>query len=96
MENTLVSESEDLSTIEEYRVKDGKIEARIVNAGISDERSAHEAEWTEVSAEQLSNHVLSNTDVARWLERNLGWRHLLRACVGQQANQDETNQMDRD
>ena len=81
MEKTLVPESENLSTTKEYRVHDGRIEARILNDG-----SAHEAKWTEVSAEQLSSHVLANTAIARWLERNLGWRRLLRACVGEGAN----------
>jgi hypothetical protein len=34
----------------------------------------------------LSSHVRGNTPVARWLERSLGWRRLLRACVGQYSS----------
>ena len=41
-----------------------------------------ESAWWELTPEQLSNHVRRNTAVARWLERTLGWRPLLRACVG--------------
>ena len=54
-----------------------KIEARILGGG-----PEQKSDWRVVSSEQLSSHVMSNTAVARWLERNLGWRRLLRACVG--------------
>jgi hypothetical protein len=37
----------------------------------------------ELTPEQLCIHVRRNTAVARWVERTLGWRPLLRACVGQ-------------
>jgi hypothetical protein len=70
--------------VKEYRIHDGKIEARILDGGSA------QADWTEVSSEQLSSHVQCNTAVARWLERKLGWRRLLRACVGQ-----EPDEMDR-
>jgi len=91
MENTLVSESTNLPTATEYRVRDGKVEARMLDGG-----PAHdEADWTEVSSEQLSSHVLSNTDVARWLEQNLGWRRLLRACVGEEQNEVDYKSGDR-
>lgn len=63
------------SPVEEYRLNDGKVEARVL-----DYRSERKTGWREVSPAQLSRHV--NTNVARWLERNLGWRRLLRACVG--------------
>jgi hypothetical protein len=65
------------SPIEEYRIHDGKVEARVPA-----DRSESKAVWRRVSPEQLSRHVKDNTDIARWLERNLGWRQLLRACVG--------------
>jgi hypothetical protein len=61
----------------EYRIKDGKVEARVLDRG-----TAHDV-WSELSPEQLSSHVRGNTPVARWLEQSLGWRRLLRACVGQ-------------
>ena len=84
MENTLVPESASFFTPKEYRIHDGKVEARTLNGG-----RTHEEDWTEVSSEQLSSHVLCNTAVARWLERNLGWRRLLRACVGEQLNETD-------
>ena len=63
--------------IKEYRISDEKFEARILDGG-----PEQESDWRIVSSEQLSSHVKSNTAVARWLETNLGWRRLLRACVG--------------
>jgi hypothetical protein len=62
----------------EYRIKDGKVEAMVLHRG-----SVTNGVWRELSAEQLSSHVRRNTAVARWLEQRLGWRRLLRACVGQ-------------
>jgi hypothetical protein len=62
----------------EYRIKDGKVEARVLDHG-----SARNHMWQELSPEQLSGHVKRNTAVARWLEQRLGWRRLLRACHGQ-------------
>jgi hypothetical protein len=73
-----ILESMDHSAVKEYRIKDGKVEARILDCG-SDQESA----WWELTPEQLSIHVRRNTAVARWVERTLGWRPLLRACVGQ-------------
>ena len=70
------------STPREYRIRDGKVEARDLDKG-----RAKEEDWTEVSSEQLSTHVLRNTPTARWLERNMGWRRLLRACVGEEPSQ---------
>jgi hypothetical protein len=61
---------------EEYRIRNGKVEARVLGSG-------QDGAWSELSPEQLSTHVRRNTTVARWLERSLGWRRLLRACVGQ-------------
>ena len=75
MENMELLELVDRFPIKEYRISHEKIEARILDGG-------QESDWRVVSSEQLSSHVKSNTAVARWLERNLGWRRLLRACVG--------------
>ena len=77
MENMQFLEFVDRFPINEYRISDEKIEARILDGG-----PEQESDWRVVSSEQLSSHVKSNTAVARWLERNLGWRRLLRACVG--------------
>jgi hypothetical protein len=68
--------------IEDYRINDGKVEARIRS-----DKSENKTAWRRVSPEQLSRHVKDNTAVARWLERNLGWRRLLRACVGFDPNE---------
>ena len=82
MESTRDAEAAIFSTPREYRIRDGKVEARDLDKG-----RAKEEDWTEVSSEQLSTHVLRNTPTARWLERNLGWRRLLRACVGEKPSQ---------
>jgi hypothetical protein len=44
-----------------------------------------ESVWWELSPEELSSHVRRNTWLAQWLERNFGWRRLLRACAGMEA-----------
>ena len=77
MENMPLFEFVDRFPAKEYRISDEKVEARILVGG-----PEQESDWRVVSSEQLSSHVKSNTAVARWLERNLGWRRLLRACVG--------------
>src|SRR5258705_5607703 len=78
MEELQFREFVDHFPVKEYRIKDGQVEARILDGG-----SEQESDWRTVSSDQLSSHVKSNTTVARWLERNLGWRRLLRACVHQ-------------
>jgi hypothetical protein len=82
MESTRDTEVAIFSTPREYRIHDGKVEARDLDTG-----RVREEDWTEVSSEQLSTHVLRNTVIARWLERNMGWRRLLWACVGEEPSQ---------
>jgi hypothetical protein len=61
----------------EYRIKRGSVEVRTFDC-----ESDHMGIWSRLTPEQLSTHVKHHTVVARWLERRLGWRRLLRACVG--------------
>jgi hypothetical protein len=63
--------------VQEYRVHNGKVESRVL-----DYRRERHTGWTELSPAQLSSHVKRNTKIAQWLEQELGWRGLLRACVG--------------
>ena len=77
MEQSQLREFVDHFPVREYRIQDGQVEARILDGG-----PGQESGWKIVSSERLSSHVKNNTAVARWLERNLGWRRLLRACVG--------------
>ena len=77
MKNVQLLEFVDRFPVKEYRISDEKIETRILDGG-----SEQASDWRVVSSEQLSSHVKSNTALARWLERRLGWRRLLRACVG--------------
>jgi len=75
-------ESTDGSPVKEYRVKDGNVEVRTLGSeGRSDRHT--ENVWWRLTPEQLSIHVERNSVVAQWLERRLGWRRLLQACVGE-------------
>ena len=84
MGNTYLVEVESINYCpepeKEYRIKDEKVEARVLDRG-----SARDAVWRPLSPEQLSSHVRRNTAVARWLEQRLRCRRLLRACIGQQS-----------
>jgi len=75
-------EAENGSEIEEYRVDNGKVEVRTLRSfGLS---GLHEVSWRQLTSQHLRSHVERNTVVAQWLERRLGWRRLLQACVGQE------------
>ena len=76
-------ESGDGSPAKEYRIEDGEVEVRTLDPeGGSVRRTGNV--WWRVTPEELSIHVESNTLVAQWLERRLGWRRLLQACVGEE------------
>jgi hypothetical protein len=75
-------ESGDGSPAKEYRIEDGNVEVRTLDPGGGSVRRTGSV-WSRLTSEQLSNHVEHNTVVAQWLERRLGWRRLLQACVGQ-------------
>ena len=70
-------ESGDGSSAKEYRIEDGNVEVRRRRTG---------SIWWRLTPQQLRIHVERNTVVAQWLERRLGWRRLLQACVGQEPS----------
>jgi hypothetical protein len=72
-------EAQNGSDIEEYRVDHGRVEVRSGRSVGPDELC--ETYWRPLTPQQLRTHVERNTVVAQWLERRLGWRPLLRACV---------------
>lgn len=72
-------ESDNGSATHEYRIDNGIVEVRSLRSAI--ECEAHSSDWRRVTRQQLRNHVERNTVVAQWLERRLGWRRLLQACV---------------
>jgi hypothetical protein len=72
-------EAQSGSDIEEYRVYHGRVEVRSGRSVGPDELS--ETGWGQLTPQQLRTHVERNTVVAQWLERRLGWRPLLQACV---------------
>lgn len=82
MSRRLLVESDDGSPAREYRIAGEKVEVRIfpLEGGLA---TRAESLFRQLTPEQLSTHVERNTVVAKWLERRLGWRRLLRACVGE-------------
>jgi hypothetical protein len=81
-------ESGNGSPAKEYRIEDGNVEVRMLDPEDRSDRSDLCAGtiWSRLTPEQLSIHVECNTVVAQWLERRLGWRRLLQACVGQEPS----------
>ena len=69
----------------EYRIEDGNVEGRTLDPEGGSPRHTGSV-WWRLTPEQLSIHLECNTVVAQWLERRLGWRRLLQACVGQEAS----------
>jgi hypothetical protein len=81
----LLLESGDGSPAREYRIEDGNVEVRTLDPEGGSVRSTGSV-WWRLTREQLSTHVEHNTVVAWWLERRLGWRRLLQACVEQEPS----------
>jgi hypothetical protein len=81
-------ESGNGSPAKEYRIEDGNVEVRMLDPEDGSDRSDRctGSIWSRLTPEQLSIHVERNTVVAKWLERRLGWRRLLQACVGQEPS----------
>jgi len=77
-------ESGNGSPAKEYRVEGGKVDVRTLDPQGRSDRRRTGSVWWRLTPEQLSIHVERNTVVAQWLERRLGWRRLLQACVGQE------------
>ncbi len=63
----------------EYRIKNGRIEVRKLQPKYSHDS---QPEWQPMTPEQLRMHVECKSVVAEWLQHRLGWRRLLRACLG--------------
>src|SRR5260370_5754270 len=72
-------EAADGSATKQYRIDDGKVEVRTLH--LHSGYDPPESSWHRLTPQQLSTHVERNTVVAQWLERRLGWRRLLQACV---------------
>ena len=80
-------EAVDGSAVEEYPIHDGDVEVRKLRQPVEEIR--HGVVWHRLTAGQLSSHVYGNTVVAQWLQRRLGWRRLLRACVDEPHLHDD-------
>lgn len=77
-------EAADGSATKQYRIDDGKVEVRSLHSHSG--YDPPESSWHRLTPQQLSTHVERNTVVAQWLERRLGWRRLLQACVSQEPH----------
>lgn len=77
-------EAENGSATQEYRLDDGKVEMRNLHSGGA--YDPPESSWHRLTAQQLRTHLERNTVVAQWLERRLGWRGLLQACVSNEPH----------
>ena len=75
--NTLRIDPGDGSPATEYRVEDDHVECRQRPADAS---GAAKKPWQPLTSEQISSHIMSDTVVAYWLRRRMGFRRLLRAC----------------
>jgi len=84
-------ESGDDSPAKEYRIEDGSVEVRMLDPEGVSVRGIGSV-WRRLTPEQLSIHVERNTVVAQWLERRLGWRRLLQACVAQEPSSREVGE----
>lgn len=69
--NKLRIDPNDGSPVLEYRIEDGRVERRTVEAPVP-ESTAIEAEWKELTPEQLASQLMAHIVVARWLNRRLG------------------------
>jgi hypothetical protein len=76
-------EAESGLATQEYRVTEETVEVRSLHTGNGYAPPLLDA-WRQVTTQQLRTHVERNTVVAQWLERRIGWRRLLQACVGQE------------
>jgi hypothetical protein len=76
MPMSLRLEAADGTAIEEYRIDRGAVEVR----SLSDLRD-YGTGWRRLTPAQLRDQVNRKTLLAQWLERRLGWRQLLRACL---------------
>lgn len=68
---------------EEYRIYDGHVEVRSLGSSTVN-NDDDQYSWRPVTPEQLTAHVNSQTALAEWLKKRLGWRGLLRACTAEQ------------
>lgn len=75
--NTLRIDRGDDSQVVEYRIENGRVERRVADSDFDETTGA---EWTPLTPEELSAHVLSGTALSHWLRLRMGIFRLVRAC----------------
>jgi hypothetical protein len=76
--NRLRIDPDDGSPVLEYRIENGSVEGRTAASEIGTQA---EMGWHQLTADQISSHVMANTVIAEWLRRRMGLHQLLRACT---------------
>jgi hypothetical protein len=72
-------EPKDGSPVTDYRIQDGQVEVRVLDAS---GRPSAAGTWRRLMPDEIASHVRANTVVARWLRLKLGWREVLRKSAG--------------
>src|SRR5712691_9265095 len=78
--NRLRLDPGDGSPMQDYRIENGHVEARVLDIKMKSEREGH-CHWQRLTPPQLASHVMGNTVVAQWLQRRMGVHPLIRACA---------------
>jgi hypothetical protein len=79
MPMSLRLEAADGTAVEEYRIDRGAVEVRRLS-----DLGDHDTGWRRLTPAQLRDQVNRKTLLGQWLERRLGWRQLLRACLDEE------------
>ena len=74
--NTLRIDAGDGSPIVHYRIENGRVERRLVEA-VEEEI---EPNWRPLTPEEITAHVMAHTVIAHWLRRRMGLSQLMQAC----------------
>jgi len=88
-------DSNDHSPAKEYRIVGKSVEVRTLGTTLKCEPDSQDA-WWRLTPDQLRVHVERKTFMAQWLERRMGWRNLLRACVGEELGDGPRDQQSDD
>jgi hypothetical protein len=77
--NRLLIDPCDGSPVVDYRIENGGVESRTLEAAEMD--TTTEKRWQRLTPEQLRSHVMADTVVAQWLRRRMGVHRLIQACL---------------
>jgi hypothetical protein len=65
----------------DYRIVNGFVESRTLETDATKRSTLTiEKQWQRLTPEQLTDHVLADTELLRWLRHRMGVFQLIRAC----------------